>query len=103
MLLPESLDDYVADTNSVRVVDVFVDEFDLGRLGLGGMVPAETGHPANHLAVLLKICICGHLNRIQSSRRIERQAQCNIELMWLDAHSRLTLVRTLSQVVDMPK
>ncbi|MBV5819199.1 IS1182 family transposase [Pseudomonas aeruginosa] len=82
-LLPESLDDYVADTNPVRVVDVFVDELDLGRLGFGGVVPAETGRPAYHPAVLLKIYIYGYLNRIQSSRRLEREAQRNVELMWL--------------------
>lgn len=82
-LLPESLDDYVADTNPVRVVDVFVDELDLGRLGFDGVVPAETGRPAYHPAVLLKIYIYGYLNRIQSSRRLEREAQRNVELMWL--------------------
>lgn len=82
-LLPERLDDYVADTNPVRVVDVFVDELDLGRLGFDGIVPAETGRPAYHPAVLLKIYIYGYLNRIQSSRRLEREAQRNIELMWL--------------------
>lgn len=82
-LLPESLDDYVADTNPVRVVDVFVDELDLGKLGFDGVVPAETGRPAYHPAVLLKIYIYGYLNRIQSSRRLEREAQRNVELMWL--------------------
>lgn len=82
-LLPESLDDYVTDTNPVRVVDVFVDELDLGRLGFDGIVPAETGHPAYHPSVLLKLYIYGHLDRIQSSRRHEREAQRNIELMWL--------------------
>ncbi|ERW87456.1 ISPsy6, transposase [Pseudomonas aeruginosa] len=82
-LLPESLDDYVADTNPVRVVDVFVDELDLGRLGFDGIVPAETGRPAYHPSVLLKLYIYGYLNRIQSSRRLEREAQRNVELMWL--------------------
>lgn len=82
-MLPESLDDYVADTNPVRVVDVFVDELDLGRLGFEGVVPAETGRPAYHPAVLLKIYIYGYLNRIQSSRRLERETQRNVELMWL--------------------
>lgn len=83
VLLPESLDDYVADANPVRVVDVFVDELDLGRLGFEGVVPAETGRPAYHPAVLLKIYIYGYLNRIQSSRRLERETQRNVELMWL--------------------
>ncbi|EJM11726.1 transposase [Pseudomonas sp. GM21] len=82
-LLPESLDDYVSDTNPVRVVDVFVDELDMGKLGFEGVTPANTGRPAYHPAILLKIYIYGYLNRIQSSRRLEREAQRNIELMWL--------------------
>jgi transposase len=82
-LLPESLDDYVADTNPVRVVDVFVDELDLGKLGFEGVAPASTGRPSYHPAVLLKIYIYGYLNRIQSSRRLERESQRNVELMWL--------------------
>ena len=82
-LLPESLDDYVSDTNPVRVVDVFVDELDLVNLGFEGAIPADTGRPAYHPAILLKIYIYGYLNRIQSSRRLEREAQRNVELMWL--------------------
>lgn len=82
-LLPECLDDYVAEENSVRVVDVFVDELDLGALGFEGVDPAATGRPAYHPASLLKIYIYGYLNRIQSSRRLEREAQRNVELMWL--------------------
>ena len=82
-LLPELLDDYVADTNPVRVVDVFVDELDLVQLGFEGVDPAATGRPAYHPAVLLKIYIYGYLNRIQSSRRLEKEAQRNVELMWL--------------------
>ena len=82
-LLPELLDDYIADTNPVRVVDVFVDELDLGKLGFEGVEPAATGRPAYHPASLLKIYIYGHLNRIQSSRRLEKEAQRNVELMWL--------------------
>jgi Transposase and inactivated derivatives len=82
-LLPESLDDYVSDTNPVRVADVFVDELDLVSLGFDGAIPADTGPPAYHPAILLKIYIYGYLNRIQSSRRLEREAQRNIELMWL--------------------
>ena len=87
-LLPEQLDDFVTDTNPVRVVDVFVDELDLGKLGFEGMTPALTGRPAYHPAVLLKLYIYGYLNRIQLSRRLEREAQRNVELMWLT--SRLT-------------
>jgi len=82
-LLPESLDDYVVETNPVRVVDVFVDELDLKQLGFEGVQPAITGRPAYHPAVLLKIYIYGYLNRIQSSRRLEKETQRNIELMWL--------------------
>jgi transposase len=82
-LLPELLDDYIADTNAVRVIDVFVDELDLGQLGFEGVDPAATGRPAYHPEVLLKIYIYGYLNRIQSSRRLEREAQRNVELMWL--------------------
>lgn len=72
----------MADTNPVRVVDVFVDELDLDQLGFEGVVPAETGRLAYHRADLLKIYIYGYLNRIQSSR-LEREAQGNVELMWL--------------------
>jgi transposase len=82
-LLPERLDDYVAEQNPVRVIDVFVDELDLAGLGFEGVVPAKTGRPAYHPAALLKIYIYGYLNRIQSSRRLEREAQRNVELMWL--------------------
>jgi len=82
-LLPELLDDYVSGDNPVRVVDVFVEELDLGSLGFGRMQPAKTGRPAYHPAVLLKLYIYGYLNRIQSSRRLEREAQRNVELMWL--------------------
>ena len=82
-LLPELLDDYVAETNPVRVVDAFVDELDLGKLWFERVQPAKTGRPAYHPAVLLKLYIYGYLNRIQSSRRLEREAHRNVELMWL--------------------
>jgi len=82
-LLPECLDDYIADDNPVRVVDVFVDELKLHRLGFDGAQPAATGRPSYHPAVLLKIYIYGYLNQVQSSRRLEREAQRNVELMWL--------------------
>jgi transposase len=82
-LLPEALDDYVTDTNPVRVVDVFVDELELQKLGFEGVEPALTGRPSYHPEVMLKIYIYGYLNRIQSSRRLEREAQRNVELMWL--------------------
>ncbi|MGF6609292.1 transposase [Paraburkholderia sp. WSM4175] len=73
----------MTDTNPVRVVDVFVDELDLHKLGFEGVEPALTGRPSYHPEVMLKIYIYGYLNRIQSSRRLEREAQRNIELMWL--------------------
>ena len=83
VLLPEYLDDYVAEDNPVRVVEVFIDELDLGAIGFGGVQPAATGRPAYHPSTLLKIYLYGYLNRLQSSRRLEREAQRNIELMWL--------------------
>ncbi len=82
-LLPECLDDYVGQDNPVRIVDAFVEELDLLALGFDGADPAVTGRPAYHPAVLLKLYIYGYLNRIQSSRRLEREAQRNVELMWL--------------------
>ena len=83
LLLPETLDDYVTEDNPVRVVEVFIEELDLGALGFEGVHPAATGRPAYHPSTLLKIYLYGYLNRIQSSRRLEREAQRNIELMWL--------------------
>jgi transposase len=82
-LLPECLDDYVGEDNPVRVVDVFVDQLNLTALGFDGAAPAATGRPAYHPSVLLKIYIYGYLNRVQSSRRLEREAQRNLELIWL--------------------
>src|SRR3989337_3991497 len=82
-LLPDSLEDYITEDNPVRVIDVFIDELDLGTLGFAGAVPEVTGRPAYHPATLLKIYLYGYLNRIQSSRRLERETQRNIELMWL--------------------
>src|SRR5438094_5980304 len=82
-LLPECLDDYVAEDNPVRVIDVFIDELDLSGLDFEGVMPADTGRPAYHPAVLLKIYVYGYLNRLQPSRRLERETQRNVELMWL--------------------
>jgi transposase len=82
-LLPECLDDYVREENPVRVIDAFVDQLDLGKLGFEGVDPAATGRPGYHPAALLKIYIYGYLNRVQSSRRLERETQRNVELMWL--------------------
>jgi transposase len=82
-LLPDCLDDYVTEDNPVRAIDAFVEELDLRQLGFAGIDPAATGRPAYHPAVLLKIYIYGYLNRIPSSRRLERETQRNVELMWL--------------------
>ena len=82
-LFPETLDDYIAEDNPVRVIDVFVDELDLAQLGFGRVEPKETGRPAYHPSMLLKLYVYAYLNRIQSSRRIEREARRNVELMWL--------------------
>src|SRR5437762_8154372 len=82
-LFPERLEDYLSEDNPVRAIDVFVDELDLAGLGFGGVEPEATGRPAYHPATLLKIYLYGYLNRIQSSRRLERETQRNIELIWL--------------------
>ena len=82
-LLPNSLEDYISEENPVRVVEVFIDELDLAALGFAGMTPAATGRPAYHPSTLLKIYLYGYLNRLQSSRRLERETQRNVELMWL--------------------
>jgi len=82
-LFPESLEDYIAEDNPVRVVDVFVDELDLKELGFEGAEPEATGRLAYHPATMLKIYIYGYLNRLQSSRRLERETQRNVELIWL--------------------
>jgi transposase len=82
-LLPNSLEDYVSEENPVRVIEVFIEELDLAALGFSGVTPAATGRPGYHPSTLLKIYLYGYLNRLQSSRRFEREAQRNIELMWL--------------------
>ena len=82
-LFPAHLEDYVAEDNPVRAVDAFVEELDLGKLGFSRVEPLEKGRPCYHPATLLKIYIFGYLNRIPSSRRLERECQRNIELIWL--------------------
>jgi transposase len=77
------LEDFVTEDNPVRVVDVFVEQLDLNQLGFKSVQPLATGRPAYHPAVLLKLYIYGYLNRIQSSRRLERESQRNLELFWL--------------------
>lgn len=82
-LLPLCIDDYVSEENTVRVIEAFVAKIDLAELGFEGVVPERTGRPAYHPETLLKIYIYGYLNRIPSSRRLEREAPRNLELMWL--------------------
>ena len=83
MLLPDQVDDYVTEENPVRAVDAFVDALDLAALGFEGVAPERTGRPAYHPATLLKIYIYGYLNRNPTSRRLERETQRNLELIWL--------------------
>src|SRR6187455_568616 len=82
-LFPECLEDWIGEENPVRVIEVFVDELDLAELGFSGVDPEATGRPSYHPSLLLKIYIYGYLNRIQSSRRLEREANRNVEVMWL--------------------
>ena len=82
-LLPECLDDFIDESNPVRVIDVFVDALDLAKMSFDGVEPAATGRPSYHPSVLLKLYIYGYLNRVQSSRRLEREAGRNVEVMWL--------------------
>lgn len=82
-VFPELLDDFVSEDNPVRAIEAFVETLDLRQLGFKGVDPHATGRPAYHPAVLLKIYLYGYLNRVQSSRHLEREAQRNVELMWL--------------------
>jgi transposase len=82
-LFPERLEDYIREDNPVRVIEAFVDELGLEALGFQGMIPKATGRPAYHPSTMLKLYIYGYLNRIQSTRRLEREAGRNVELMWL--------------------
>src|SRR5260370_7747163 len=83
---PAMLDDYVAEDNLVRAVDAFVEGLDLGKLGFGRVAPLEKGRPAYHPATLLKIYIYGYLNRVPSTRRLERKCQLHIDLVRLTGH-----------------
>jgi transposase len=82
-LFPECLDDWVDEDNPVRVIDVFVEKLDFSALDFGGVDPKATGRPSYHPSILLKLYVYGYLNRIQSSRRLEREAGRNVEVMWL--------------------
>jgi transposase len=98
-LFPAVLDDYIGDDNPVRAIDVFVEGLDLAKLGFDGVEPLETGRPAYHPATQLKIYIYGYLNRIQSSRRLERECQRNVELVWLTGR----LVPDFKTIADFRK
>jgi transposase len=82
-LLPECLDDWVDEDNPVHVIEAFVDALYLPALGFEGAIAKATGRPSYHPAVLLRLYIYGYLNCVQSSRRLEREAGRNVELMWL--------------------
>ena len=82
-LFPDRLEDWIEEDNRVRVIDAFIDGLDLQGLGFERVIPAETGRPAYHPGVLLKLYVYGYLNRVQSSRRLEREAGRNVEVMWL--------------------
>src|SRR5262245_26851463 len=82
-LFPEHLEDWIDEDNPVRGIDILVEELDLGELGFSGVDPEVTGRPSYHPSVLLKLYIYGYLNRVQSSRRLEREALRNVEMMWL--------------------
>src|ERR1700751_771911 len=83
VLLPEYLDDWISEENPVRAIEVFVDALELGGLGFEGVEPAATGRPGYHPGLMLKLYIYGYINQIASSRRLEREAGRNVELMWL--------------------
>jgi len=82
-LFPECLEDWISEDNPVRAIDVYVDQLELSELGFSGVDPEATGRPSYHPSVLLKLYIYGYLNRVQSSRRLEREAGRNVEAMWL--------------------
>jgi len=82
-LFPECLEDWICEDNPVRVIGAFVEELDLAELKFCGVHPEATGRPAYHPSALLKLYIYGYLNRVQSSRRLERESGRNVEVMWL--------------------
>lgn len=82
-VFPERLEDWIGEDNPVRVIDLIVDEIDLAGLGFGRTVPATTGRPGYHPSVVLKHYIYAYLNQFPSSRALERETGCNVEVMWL--------------------
>jgi transposase len=87
-LFPERLDEAISADNPVRVVDAFIDALDLAELGFD-IMPEATGRPGYHPATMLKLYLYGYLNQVQSSRRLERECQRNVEVMWLVRHQHL--------------
>jgi transposase len=83
ILFPEILDDYISEDNVVRFIDAFVDGLEMEELGFGRTAPKETGRPPYDPRDLLKLYIYGYLNRVRTGRRLERECQRNVELMWL--------------------
>src|SRR3974390_3058699 len=83
-LFPECLEDWICEDNPVRAIDAFVDELELAKLGFGGVDPEATGRPSYHPSALLKLYIYGYLVRVQSSRRLEREARRHVGVMWLN-------------------
>ena len=83
ILLPQSLDEYISEDNPVRFIDAFVESLDLKELGFRHSVLQETGRPPYHPSVLLKLYVYGYLNRIRSSRLLEKEANRNVEVIWL--------------------
>src|SRR5213080_2105015 len=95
-LFPECVEDWIGEDNPVRVIDVLVDGLDLAELGFGGVDPEATGRPSYHPSILLKPYIYGYLNQVQSSRRLEREAGRNVEVMWLPVGSHRITRRSLT-------
>src|SRR3984893_2210104 len=83
ILFPETVEDYITEDNPVRFIDAFVSSLDLAQLGFNRAQPAETGRPAYDPADLLRLYLYGYLNRVRSSRMLEREAKLNLEVMWL--------------------
>ena len=95
ILFPETVEDYITEDNPVRFIDAFAASLDLAELGFTRASPAETGRPAYDPGDLLRLYLYGYLNRVRSSRMLEREAKVNLEVMWL-----LGKDRTLERLKD---
>jgi len=104
LLMPECVDDYIDDNNPVRIMDAFVASLDLKELGIQRNQPAETGRPAYHPGDVLKLYIYGYMNRIRSSRRLERECARNLEVVWLLGKLRPDFKRLqiLERIINQP-